>query len=82
MVFLSSDYERKTWCGLESRAIRNIIKARRGEEILPLRMDDSSIAGLFSIDGYIMVGDRDPESISDIILERLEINRASHQIQS
>jgi hypothetical protein len=66
VVFLSAEYERKTWCGLEWRALRDIIKQRRSQDVIPLRFDATSI--LFSIDGYIDLrrGDRDPEEIADL----------------
>jgi len=33
VVFLSRDYEAKEWCGLEWRAIRDLIKSRQSERI-------------------------------------------------
>jgi subtilisin family serine protease len=77
VVFLSAEYERKTWCGLEWRALRDIIKQRRSQDVMPLRFDATSIPGLFSIDGYIDLrrGDRDPEEIADLVLGRIKHNQ-------
>jgi hypothetical protein len=51
VVLLCRDYARKEWCGLEWRAIRDLIKHRR-EKIMFLRFDDAPVSGVFSIDGY------------------------------
>jgi hypothetical protein len=73
-VFICSGYERKQWCGLEWRALRDIIKQRADSAIMLFRFDETEIPGLFSIDGYIQVASRTPEDIANRILERLRIN--------
>jgi serine protease AprX len=75
VIFISAEYEKKDWCGLEWRAIRDIIKARRGQDIMPLRFDDTDVPGLFSIDGYLDLRDRDPDNVAALILKRLQSNR-------
>jgi hypothetical protein len=76
-VFLCAEYERKDWCGLEWRALRELIKERQGSAIMPLRFDSTEIPGLFSGDGYVWIGDgRSPESVADLILERWRLERA------
>jgi hypothetical protein len=57
VVFLCEAYARKEWCGLEWRAIRDLIKRRRSE-IMFLRLDDGDVAGVFSIDGYVDIRER------------------------
>lgn len=73
-VFLCADYERKDWCGLEWRAIRDVIKKRQASTVMPLRFDDTEIPGVFSIDGYVWIGGRSAQEIADLILQRLQIN--------
>jgi hypothetical protein len=73
-VFLSADYERKEWCGLEWRALRDLIKRRQTASVMPLRFDNTEIPGLFSTDGYIWIGDRSPADIAQRILERWRFN--------
>lgn len=75
VVFLSAHYNVNEWCGLEWRAIRDLIKRGRGPAVMPVRFDNTEIPGLFSTSGYIWVGDREPNVIADLILERLEIER-------
>ena len=71
-VFLCAEYEKKEWCGLEWRAIRDLIKTRTSAAIMPFRFDNTSIPGLFSIDGYVEVGQRLPMEVASLILQRLE----------
>jgi pimeloyl-ACP methyl ester carboxylesterase len=76
VVFLCAGYEQKEWCGLEWRAIRDLIKQRQLSTVMPLRFDATEIPGLFSIDGYVWIGDRGPEAIANLIVERSRISRA------
>jgi Subtilase family/TIR domain len=71
VVFISAEYQSKEWCGLEWRAIQDIIKERRDEEVMPLRFDNVNVPGLFSIDGYVDLRDRDPENVAFLIIDRL-----------
>jgi hypothetical protein len=76
VVFSCSEYEKKQWCGLEWRAVRDIIKQRRGQDVMIIRMDDTKLQGIYSIDGYIDAGKRSPGEIADLILARLNIQRS------
>ena len=75
VVFLCAEYEQKEWCGLEWRAVRDLLKQKKTAEIMPLRLDDTHIPGLFSIDGYIDVKGREPAEVADLIVQRLRLNR-------
>ena len=77
VVFLCEAYEQKEWCCLEWRAIRNLIKTKQASSIMPIRVDEGDLTGLFSIDGYIDVRGRGPDEIAELILKRLEINAAT-----
>lgn len=79
VIFVSAEYDQKEWCGLEWRAIRDILKRRRDEDVMPLRFDDTEVPGLFSIDGYIDLRKRDPEQVADLVYERLSLNRRRRQ---
>lgn len=69
-VFLCAEYEAKEWCGLEWRAIRDLIKKGQKANVMPFRFDNTEIPGLFSTDGYVAVGARTPEQVADLILQR------------
>ena len=73
VVFFCKAYAEKEWCGLEWRAIRDIIKQRRAAEVMPFRFDDARVPGVFSVDGYIDAREHDPKQSADLILRRLEV---------
>jgi hypothetical protein len=73
VVFLCEDYEQKEWCHLEARAIRDLIKKRREDEVMFVRVGDGHVAGVFSVDGYVNAAGRLP---ADIVLQRLQLVRA------
>jgi hypothetical protein len=53
VVFLSGDYQRKDWCGVEFRAIKEIIMERDHKRIMFIRTDDGMVDGVFKTDGYV-----------------------------
>lgn len=73
--FLCADYERKQWCGLEWRAIRDLIKQRQSKDIMPMRFDSMEITGFYSIDGYVDLNGLAPQRTAELILERLGLNQ-------
>lgn len=75
VVFLSADYQKKSWCGIEFRAVREIIAARENLRVMFVRTDDGKVEGVFQTDGYIDARKFDPPKIADFICERLEILR-------
>jgi hypothetical protein len=70
-IFLARGYETKEWCGLEWRAIRELIKKRRDDHVMPIRLDDTDIPGLFSLDGYVDAQPITPPETAQLIIERL-----------
>ena len=73
VVFLSSDYQRKEWCGLEFRAIREIIMERDHHRVMFVRTDDGSVEGVFRTDGYIDARRFLPAQIAHFICERVDL---------
>ncbi|MFZ4701221.1 MAG: SUMF1/EgtB/PvdO family nonheme iron enzyme [Candidatus Methylumidiphilus sp.] len=71
-VFLCKEYKEKQWCGLEWRVLRDLIKQGRGEALMPIRLDDSDMPGIYSIDRYEDADNQPPEVIADAILHRLQ----------
>ena len=69
VIFLCAEYENKRWCQLEWRAVKNLI-TERTSDIMPLRFDNTEIPGIFPSDGYIWIGEREPEEIAKLILRR------------
>lgn len=70
VVFLCEEYSQKQWCGLEWRAIRDIIKSKENEKVMFVRFDEAEIEGVFSIDGCIDANQYSTEDVSKFILER------------
>ena len=73
VVFLSSDYATSEWCGLEWRAVRDIIKRKRSEQVMFVRFDDAAVDGALSIDGYIDARQYDAECVARFIVERVAL---------
>jgi hypothetical protein len=53
VIVLCGDYEKKEWCHLEWRAVLDLIKKRRDDDIMFFRADEADIPGVYSIDGYV-----------------------------
>jgi hypothetical protein len=71
VVFICAEYAKKQWCGLEWRAIRDIIKSRQDDMLMFVRLDDAAIDGLFSIDGFIDARTHSPAQLAHLIAQRL-----------
>lgn len=78
VVFLCAEYEIKEWCGLEWRAIRNIIKNRNDHAIMFVRFDNAHVEGIFSNDGYVNLEEYTPLETARMIVERVRLNGLSH----
>lgn len=73
VVFLSEDYQRKKWCGVEFRAIQEMIMEMEHEKILYVRMDNGKVEGVFNTDGYLDGRTLSPSEIAQCITERVEL---------
>ncbi len=73
VIFLCKEYSQKDWCGLEWRAIRDLIKTKEDEKIMFVKFDNTEIDGTFSIDGYIDGTKYNSREVAHYILERLNI---------
>lgn len=73
VVFLSADYQNKDWCGIEFRAIREIIYNRENSRVMFVRVDEGDVDGVFKTDGYVDARKFDPPKIAEFICERLQV---------
>lgn len=71
VVFIGADYERKNWCGVEFRAIRDLIAEREHNRIMFVRVDDGKVEGVFLTDGYIDARRHNPAEVAGFIYERV-----------
>lgn len=73
VVFLCSDYQRKEWCGIEFRAIKEILMERDNKKIMFVKMDDGVVEGVFKTDGYIDGRIYQLKDIARFIQERINL---------
>jgi hypothetical protein len=73
VAFLCAAYSEKEWCGIELRAIRDLIKARKDTMVMYVRTDQGEVPGVFSTDGFIDAENHTPSEIAALIFERLRI---------
>ena len=71
VVFLCQKYDEKEWCGVEFRAILEIIKQKHDNKIMFVKMDDGKVEGVFSTDGYVDGRKYAPDEIAYFIKERV-----------
>jgi hypothetical protein len=72
VAFLGGDYERKNWCGLEFRVVREIIFRREHNRVMYVRIDDGAVEGVFATDGYVDARTNSAEQIAEMIRQRVE----------
>lgn len=73
VVFLCEKYQEKDWCGIEFRAIREIIKERKDQRVMFIKMDDGQVDGVFSTDGYIDGRTHDTREMAAFIQQRVSL---------
>jgi hypothetical protein len=73
VVFLGSDYQRKEWCGVEFRAIKQIIFERDHKRVMFIRTDGGAVEGVFDTDGFIDAQKFSAAEIARFIRERVEL---------
>jgi hypothetical protein len=72
VLFFSESYNEKIWCGLEWRAIRNLM-VERSEDIIPVKMGMAqSPKGLFPLDGYLPGDTLAPAEVARDIIWRYD----------
>lgn len=71
VAFIGADYQRKEWCGIEFRAIKDIISKRAHERVMFVRTDPGKVDGVFDTDGYVDATRFSPEQIAEFIRDRV-----------
>jgi hypothetical protein len=69
----SSAYAEKKWCGIEWRAIRNMINGRKDDQFMIIKLGSFLIEGIFDYDGYIDGRNLTSKRIAEMILERVDL---------
>ena len=73
VVFLCEKYQEKEWCGVEFRAIREIIMEKQDQKLMFVKMDDGKVEGVFKTDGYIDGRKFGPADVARFIQERVSL---------
>lgn len=73
VIFLCKEYGATQWCGLEFRAIRDLIKHKRDDQIMYVKFDDAPVEGVLSVDGYMDARIHSPQKLAEFILQRIRI---------
>lgn len=73
VVFLCEKYQEKKWCGLEFRAIKELIMEKEISKIMYIRLDDGQVDGVFKTDGYVDGMKFTPKELSRFINERISL---------
>lgn len=73
VVFIGSKYQEKDWCGIEFRAIKEIIMKRQNEKVMFIRTDDGDVDGIFKNDGYIDAREYNYADLAKFIKERVAL---------
>ncbi len=74
VVFNCADYNTKTWCGVEWRAIRQLINNKdSAERVMLIKCGPGSAEGIFdTIDGYIDATEYSIDELVNLIIDRYE----------
>lgn len=74
VVFIGGDYQNKDWCGIEWRAIRQIIAERRElDRVMFIRMDPGAVDGVMQTDGFVDANRFSPGEIAAMIAQRVAL---------
>ena len=73
VMFLSHHYAKKLWTNHEREAAQTCALETSSEYILPVRFDNTDIPGILSTTAYIDLTDLKPETLSNIIIEKVDI---------
>ncbi len=73
VVFLCEKYQEKEWCGIEFRAIKEMILERDYQKVMFIKMDEGCVDGVFKTDGYIDGRTHPPSEVASFIQERVSL---------
>lgn len=74
LMIISEYYRLKKWTQLERQSAQARAFQQTEEYILPIRLDDTELTGLFGTIGYIDARSKTPEEISNLVIQKLSIS--------
>jgi hypothetical protein len=66
---------KRQWCGIEWRAISELITPERSQTLMLVRFDKTEIPRVTSNDGYLDAESLRAEDVADVIVRKLTLNR-------
>lgn len=79
VVVACADYKKKTWCGLEFRAIKQLIYEREHRKVIIIRTDHGAVDGIFPTDGYLDAAQFDVRDLAAMITGRVHELRSKQR---
>jgi len=73
VAFIGGDYQRKEWCGIELRAVRELIMARDEQKVMFIRVDDGGVDGVTKTDGFVDARQHTPQDVAHFIQQRVDL---------
>lgn len=73
VIFLCEKYQEKEWCGIEFKAVKEIILERDHHKVMFIKMDEGIVEGVFKTDGYIDGRTHSPAEVVSFIQERVRL---------
>jgi hypothetical protein len=72
VVFIGAQYQARDWCGIEFRAIRDIINRREHKRVMYIKTGEGDVEGVLPNDGYVDARHFSPSNLAGFIEERLD----------
>lgn len=79
VMFISADYKRKQWTSYERRSALAAALQHRREYVLPVRFDDTDLAGLPPTLFHVHAKQVGPEALGAMIIEKLRLLERSYE---
>lgn len=70
VVFVCDKYQEKEWCGVEFRAIGDLLFDRNLSQVMYVKMDSGEVDGVLKTDGYIDGQRYSPDEVAGFIEQR------------
>ncbi|MDK4740456.1 hypothetical protein PH547_16365 [Rhizobium sp. CNPSo 3464] len=72
VIFIGSDHQSKTWCGIEWNTIQQIAAQRAHDRVMYVRLDHGDAESDLGTDGYLDAWEFSPSEIADAIAQRVQ----------
>ena len=82
VVFLSADYQDRTWTQTEWRSVRPLLTERNDASVMFIRVGDGDVDGVTTLDGYVEADRFNPTQLAEmIVLRARQLRRNEEALQ-